>query len=415
MEQFTLTFYFRETKHLKRKDGTYPVQLAIYDKNTITTRYLMTKFGFENKESFSQVIEGRSTTKDGKLLKKEMDTFLNDAEAKATSLKVFSIPEFKELLKRRISIGDTVTVFYNNKITELKEAGRAGTASNYECSLNSLELFRKSQKKGGPFYFQEITTSFLNQYERWMQKEGKSNTTIGIYLRPLRSILNDARSIKKDIPYPFHTKANGGYKIPGSIKTNKALNSNDLKKLFEGTPENEDQEKAKAFFFFSYLSNGMNIKDISLLKYKDFLNDSFRFVRAKTENTTKDRQQIIEVVLMDFHREVIEKYGNDKKREFVFPIINGRMNAEKQRSEIQRFTRYINDHIKKYAEALGVTGEISSNWARHSYATKMMNDNVSLEFIRQSLGHQSIATTQHYLSSFESKEKKKNAESLLNF
>lgn len=415
MDQYTLTYYYRETEHLKRKDGTYPVQLAIYDRNTSTTRYLMTKFGFETKSHFLAVTEGRPKTKRDKEIKREMDVYLNEVNEKAKSLRIFSIPEFKNVLKKKLIINETVTDFYLNKISEYKDNGQIGTASNYECSLQSLQAFRKAHRKTTIFHFHEVTVKFLEQYERWMLNEGKSPTTIGIYLRPLRSIFNDALSASKDVLYPFHTKGNAGYKIPGSKKTNKSLSGADVKTLFEGITITDHEAKAKAFFFFSYLSNGMNVKDIVLLKKKNVFDDHFTFVRAKTALTTKSAQQVIEVVMLDYQKEVIAKYGNYENSEFVFPIVEKSMSDEIQHRKIQAFNRFINQHMKNYAKRIGVTGDISSVFARHTFSTVMMQDNVSLEYIRQSLGHQSLTTTQHYLGTFESKNKKENANKLLNF
>ncbi|TLX76887.1 hypothetical protein E9993_04155 [Labilibacter sediminis] len=44
------------------------------------------------------------------------------------------------------------------------------------------------------------------------------------------------------------------------------------------------QEKAKAFWFFSYACNGMNVKNIANIKYKDFIDvETFFYYRNKIE------------------------------------------------------------------------------------------------------------------------------------
>ncbi|TXF75932.1 tyrosine-type recombinase/integrase [Chryseobacterium sp.] len=425
-DQFTIKYYFRETDHLRRADGTYPAQLAAYDKNTQKRAYILAPFYFSNKEEFNRTEQWQEVKKNKskadwiheveiKPIKDKMEAYLRDAETKARSLSIFNFSEFRELMKRpKFAVGDSLQNLYDFKIAKLKRDGKEGTASNYDSSIKSIQQFIDFKRIKGKIRLHQIDAEFLNQYERWMKSNDKSGTTIGIYLRPLRSIFND--NADSAISYPFHSKYNkNGYKIPGSEKTNKSLDNADLKKLMEVIPENEDQEKAKAFWFFSYASNGMNIKDVAKLKYKNLSEDTFKFIRSKTENTTKEKAQVIEVVILDLHREIIKKYGNKAKTGYVFPIISGRLSPEDQRRHIQSFTRFINQHIKKIAHKAGITADISSNWARHSFATKLMNDNVSIEFIRQSLGHQKITTTQNYLSSFESKEKKKNAESLFNF
>jgi hypothetical protein len=45
--------------------------------------------------------------------------------------------------------------------------------------------------------------------------------------------------------------------------------------------------KAKDLGSFSYACNGMNIKDIALLKFKHIHNDEIKYYRAKTVNTKK--------------------------------------------------------------------------------------------------------------------------------
>jgi integrase/recombinase XerD len=96
----------------------------------------------------------------------------------------------------------------------------------------------------------------------------------------LRAIFNKAiaeNEIRTDI-YPFGNKK---YKIPASKNTKKALSKEQLKKLLEYVPKNEFQKKARSFWFFSYSCNGMNIKDIALLKFKDIQEGAVRFYRAQ--------------------------------------------------------------------------------------------------------------------------------------
>jgi hypothetical protein len=40
--------------------------------------------------------------------------------------------------------------------------------------------------------FKEISADFLKRYEKWMIEHRKSITTVGIYMRTLRAIFNEA-------------------------------------------------------------------------------------------------------------------------------------------------------------------------------------------------------------------------------
>lgn len=425
MDQFTLKLNLVKSKHMKRKDGTFPVRLGIYNKNNFQKQYLVTPFSFKTKEEFLEVYEWQEVRKNKtkadweiekqiRPLKEQMDQFLEDAIHKARTLAIFNFPEFKALMARpKYHLGDSLRALYDNKINDFTADNRVGTASNYESSIRSLEEFWRKERKSEPLRVDHVNVAFLNSYERYMKASGKSSTTIGIYLRPLRSILNDYTG---NLIYPFHNKNNkSGYVIPTAQKSNKALTKAELKRLFDSEPLNEDQQKAKDFWFFSYLSYGMNMKDIAKLRQKDITGGKFSFIRSKTELTTKGKLITIEVALQDFHKEVIAKYGNKGKSMYVFPILKASMTAQEQKTAYQAFTRYVNTHIKKLAEIAQVPTEISTNWARHSFASKLDKEHVSLEFIRQALGHQKITTTQNYLSSFDDESTNEITNKLLDF
>ena len=96
-----------------------------------------------------------------------------------------------------------------------------------------------------------------------MLSNDKSVTSVGIYLRTLRVVFNNAiddKDISNNI-YPFGKKK---YQIPTSKKVKKALNREQLKSLFNSKPKTKEQEEAKDFWFFSYMSYGMNLKDALL-------------------------------------------------------------------------------------------------------------------------------------------------------
>ena len=57
------------------------------------------------------------------------------------------------------------------------------------------------------------------------------------------------------------------------------------------------EKRAKAFWFFSYLANGMNLKDIALLTYDDLNGNEISFERAKTRTEQSTAKDEIKVVL----------------------------------------------------------------------------------------------------------------------
>ena len=59
------------------------------------------------------------------------------------------------------------------------ENGQVGTIETYRGSINSLKKFAKREV----ITFEEVTLKFLEKYEKWIYSNGKSPTTVGIYLK----------------------------------------------------------------------------------------------------------------------------------------------------------------------------------------------------------------------------------------
>ncbi|MBK8282545.1 MAG: hypothetical protein IPK94_20995 [Saprospiraceae bacterium] len=61
----------------------------------------------------------------------------------------------------------------------------------------------------------------------------------------------------------------------------------------------------------------MNLKDVALLKWDDLQEDRFKFKRSKTRRTSK-KPRIIEVFLDAYHVDIIDRYGTNKRSQYVF-------------------------------------------------------------------------------------------------
>ncbi len=75
---------------------------------------------------------------------------------------------------------------YCHYIKKLLMEERIGSAISYLCSYNSLVKFK------GNIRLSDINVAYLTMYERKMKEGNMSKTTIGIYLRTLRCIFNEA-------------------------------------------------------------------------------------------------------------------------------------------------------------------------------------------------------------------------------
>jgi len=329
----------------------------------------------------------------------------------ADSLNVFTFEEFERRLLGNTNKQLDVLYFYNKAFELYTRNNQIGTLENYKCSLKSLLEFSGTST----LHFKEVTVQWLKDYESFMIRQGKSLTTVGIYLRPLRAILNTAKleNVIDEDTYPFGKRK---YVIPQPTAKKKALSNDQLGQLLKGIPSTKEQEKAKAFWFFSYACNGMNMKDIANLQYRNLSKETIVFKRAKTSNTSKSQSPV--VVYRNEHIDmVIEQYGNSNPTPngFVFPIIDQSLSYAAKHVQLKNFIRYVNQHFLNYAKSLGIEEKISSYWARHSFATMAIRKGASMEFVGEALSHSNIKTTQGYFAGFEDKDKKKFMQSIMSF
>ncbi|MBK8927543.1 MAG: phage integrase SAM-like domain-containing protein [Crocinitomicaceae bacterium] len=280
----------------KKKSGVYPVKLRVYSITSQTARLYTTQYDLSKKE-FESVWQTEKPRKEYKNLRNEIQAIELDAVEVCKTLKPFSFPEFERKFFRNKGAGADIVYHYNQTIEKLTRQKSIGTASNYELSLKSLKAFVKHAKGKEPekIKFTDITPDWLNKYEDYMVSDLKrTQTTVGIYLRPLRAIFNKAMAENEITPeiYPFGAKK---YQIPTGRNTKKALAQKDLKALFEAQPIIPEQIKARDFWFFSYSCNGMNVKDIAQLRYADLKEDELVFYRAKTIKTSKTNLKPVNV------------------------------------------------------------------------------------------------------------------------
>jgi integrase len=340
----------------KKKDNTFPVKLRVTFKRD--QRYYKTNYSL-SKQDFEKVTgdKPRGVFKDIGL---DLSRIENKAREVISDLYVFSFEAFDLIFRTKKDDRFNIFYSYERNIERLKSEGRLGTAESYKYSLNSLKEFVGKDK----LMFDQVTPKFLENYQRWMLDKSKSITTIGIYLRCLRAIFNEAINtpgmIGKD-SYPFGKRK---FEIPNGQNIKKAITLDEIKKIFDyECEEGSSMQRAKDLWIFSYLCNGVNIKDIALLKYKniDFENERIAFIRAKTERTSSVNLKPITIVLLPEIRSIIDRWGNQPQfpDNYVFPILKEEYSVDQQYARIKQTVKDINKYIDRIAKAAGITKKIN--------------------------------------------------------
>ena len=385
-----------DTRKIK-KDNTYPVKLRVTFERK--QRYYSTPYNFVRAE-FDKVMYGKRLSEKEKVLKNKVMAFENKAMGIIELMPIFNWDKFEKQFNTNRATKDTVNTAFNEYSKKLKEERRLGTAASYACARVSLNKFFPNSK------FTDITPEFLKKYEKWILDAGGSITTVGIYLRSLRTMFNEAIAegiIQKEF-YPFGSKK---YEIPTGSNTKKALTLKEIGAIynFKAKP-NTPLEFSKDMWLFMYFCNGINVKDLCLLKYENIKGDFLEFNRAKTART-KRKVEPIRVPLNDDLKGIISRYGNSAKEKgnYIFKILSNGLTPERERELIKQFNSNINDQMKNIATQLGIDGKLTTYVARHSFSTILQRSGASTEFISNALGHSNVITTQNYLAGFEDESK----------
>lgn len=408
MEQRASAAIYLEKRNPKQ-DGTYPVKIKVsYMRER---RYYGT--GISLTQGDFAAVMGMNPKKQLLEHRIELDKLKLKAGDIIRDLEEFGFGDFERRFLKQNYTKHCAFILFEEYAAQLRSEGRYKTALSYDTAAISI---RKYVGDGKNLPFSKIDTKFLRGYEQWMVgQNGNSATTVGIYLRSLRAIYNLALSkgMADRDKYPFGNKS---YKIPASMNIKKALNKEDIKRIkeFEVKPEHGINPMYKDFWMFSYYCNGINIKDMAKLRYKDISGDTIAIIRSKTENTTKHRLKPILIMLLPEAKRIIEKWGNKVAPDsYVFPILEKSMSLEHEVKVVAQMVQNINKAMRKVAKVLDITVPVTTYVARHSFATIMKRGGAPIEYISESLGHTNVMTTESYLGSFGNEDRDKFSRILL--
>ena len=177
------------------------------------------------KEDWKKINGERLKDQRLKAIKKEVEKIISKADTIIANIANFSLHEFAKLYystSNTVNKKNDVVAMYKQIIKECDEDERPGSAISYKNSLNALLKFDPN------ISFASITPRFLREFEKCFLMEGKSMTSVGIYLRQLRAVYNRATTEKiiSNEEYPFKE-----YVIPGGYNKKKALSNSEISKI----------------------------------------------------------------------------------------------------------------------------------------------------------------------------------------
>ena len=295
-----------------------------------------------------------------------------------------------------------VSVFFVRRAERNLKEGKVNSYYRYRSAMRAFEEFA-----GGKISLKDVTREWLEECETHFREKGLSYTSINIYMKALKAVMNE---INPNGKFPF---GKGKYEIPSSSPRKLALTKDQIRKLinFKGT---SIEEKYRDLWLFSYLCNGINFRDLLFLKYSDIENGEICFIRAKTKQKNS-HPRIIRAVITQEMQDIMVRLGNGAygaPDAYIFPFATPRMTPMEMCHLVRRITNSCNRSLRNIAIKLRIP-PFTTYSARHSFATILQRSGVEIDYISECLGHSNLEITRVYLAGFDKSTRMKNARKLL--
>lgn len=276
----------------------------------------------------------------------------------------------------------TLFIFAQNIVKELELAGRVRTKEVYISAINSFKEFRK----GKDITLDLFSNNLMLSYESYLKNRGLCQNSSSFYIRAIRAIYN--RAVDRGLvaqSFPFKGVYTG---VDETVK--RALRIELLKKI-KHLHLSGNLQFARDIFLFSFYTRGMSFVDIAFLKRDNLADGVLHYRRRKTG-------KLISVKWEDCMQDIVDKYG-DVESQYLLPLISE--NATDIRQSYLNSAHTINRNLKTIGKMLSIRHSLTMYVARHTWATLAKNNDIPIYIISESLGHESIKTTQIYLASVD--------------
>lgn len=276
--------------------------------------------------------------------------------------------------------------FIHGMVAEKIRIGRLGTAKTYRDALASFSRFRN----GEDIAIDALDAELMNQYEAWLKAQGVKRNSSYCYLRTLRTLYRKAvekgLATDKDIFRRVFTGFASTVKRALPLDTIRTIRRLSL-------PDGSDLAFSRDMFMLCIYLQGISFVDMAYLKKNDIKNGLLQYSRKKTGQSISIGWELV-------MQEIVDTYAHlTVGSPYLLPIITKQDGTE--RRQYERMEHKVNRLLKKIGALVGVQIPLTTYVGRHCWASTMRDMGVSLSIVSKGLGHESLRTTQIYLSSID--------------
>lgn len=257
-----------------------------------------------------------------------------------------------------------------------------GTRQVYMHTLRRLQAYAGGSLDG--LRFEDIDRAWLTGFDAFLARTSPSRNARNIHLRNIRAVFNDAIDDEVTTAYPFRK-----FKIRPEPTRKRSLSVGQLRELL-GWPVEAHAVKYLDMFKLTFFLIGINLVDLCRLRVSDLVDGRIEYRRAKTH-------RLYSVKVEPEAMEIIERYrGTGHLLDILDRYANHKDYMKKLNTALQRIGRVTTGrHGAKSVEPL--FPQLTTYWARHSWATIAASLDIPKETIAAALGHGGNTVTDIYI------------------
>lgn len=348
-------------KHLKL-DGTSNIKIRIYhnrESQYISTKHYIKPDLLDNSGNIS------SLANNSELLNYEINDTIQKLRAiyiKLGSARTtyMTCSELKKEIERSLVQQSEIIDFVAFSKDIIKAVKKAKTAQWYEGGLQALCSFTKRDK----IDIKAITSDLLNSMMLRMSANGLEPGTISNYLRGIRALYNKAKLAYNNEDYDIIRIPGDPFKrvtIPAYRRKRKSISVELITRIRDYKSDKARTNMARDVFMMMFYLMGINISDLYSLRGERY--GRIEYMRMKT-TTDKNYEQIpLSINIEPELRVLLDKYSEGYFLSYFHT----------QYSCFNNFMRAVNIGLNDICRNLGLDIKITSNWARHSWASLARN------------------------------------------
>lgn len=364
-----------------KKDGTIPILIRIIAGRR--SKYVSTGYAVKPTQ-FKEGLEN--------WVSKHPDSILINAAIEAKRAKLAEVVYMADIEGKKIDVEDIgAKKGRGTFFTALKIRMNTLEANNQVASYNRLHAKLNILKNawGRDVLLSDLSKTWVDKYISHRISEGSKISTIKKDMTDFSTVINSLESYEGKDWFKLAQKKLKADPVNREKLTLAEIKAMEKVKLFGM------DDLARDMFLFSFYCHGMRFQNVAMFERSMIKNGLIRYRMNKGK-------KVREIEVHEKLQRIIDKYNG---KPYMFPLVKELIKDNWQKKVlVDSACTQVNTHLKRVAVICGIDKNISTHIARHSFSYLSLQRGVSMEILKDALGHSDFGTTQKYLKSLSDQQ-----------